>query len=154
MPTLKLNGGRLAQTCERFAGEISYAEWRAGSRPEGGRFALALPNTVDVSDVAETLGAFAAVILEFPTFKDGRAYSQARLLRERHSFRGEIRARGEVLRDQAFFMARAGFDAFEVEAGALDGFTAALAAISLVYQPAADGAVPVWRLRMRRAEAA
>ena len=52
--------------------------------------------------------------LVFPTFRDGRAYSQARLLRERHEFRGELRATGQVLRDQLMFLHRAGFDAFEV----------------------------------------
>ena len=50
----------------------------------------------------------------FPTFKDGRAYSQARLLRERYGFRGELRATGQVLRDQFLFLLRAGFDSFEV----------------------------------------
>jgi uncharacterized protein (DUF934 family) len=154
MPTLKLRNGRLAHSSERLAGEISHAEWRDGARPEGGRFALALPNDIDVGEVAPTLGAFAVVILEFPTFKDGRAYSQARLLRERFGYRGEIRARGEVLRDQAFFMARAGIDAFEVEDSALEGFSAALGAFSHVYQASADGAVPVWRRRLSRAEAA
>lgn len=154
MPTFKLKNGQLAPSAERLAGEISLAEWRGGVRPEGGRFALALPNDADVSEVAATLAVFAVVILDFPTFKDGRAYSQARLLRERYNYRGEIRARGDVLEDQAFFMARAGIDAFEVEAGALDAFSAALGAFSHVYQPAADGAVPVWRRRLARAEAA
>ena len=56
----------------------------------------------------------ALVALEFPKFTDGRAYSQARLLRERYGYRGEIRAVGDVLRDQLRFMARSGFDAFEL----------------------------------------
>ena len=51
----------------------------------------------------------------FPSFRDGRAYSQARLLRERHGYDGELRATGQVLRDQFVFMLRAGFDAFEVK---------------------------------------
>ena len=51
----------------------------------------------------------------FPNFRDGRAYTQARLLRERFGFRGELRATGQVLRDQFVFLARAGFDAFEVK---------------------------------------
>lgn len=154
MLTLKLSNGRLTPTSERFAGEISLTEWLGGVRPEGGRFALALPNDADVAEIVGALKSFAAVILEFPTFKDGRAYSQARLLRERYFYRGEIRARGEVLQDQAFFMARAGFDAYEVEPGAGEAFAEALAAFSHVYQPAADGAVPVWRLRAARAVAA
>lgn len=154
MPTFKLKNGQLAPSDERFAGEISLNEWRGGARPEGGRFALTLPSDADVSEVAATLAAFAAVIVEFPTFRDGRAYSQARLLRERYDYRGEIRARGEVLQDQVFFMARAGIDAFEVKGGRLEDFSAALGAFSHVYQPAADGAIPVWRRRLARAEAA
>ena len=51
----------------------------------------------------------------FPKFQDGRAYSQARILRERLGFRGELRATGQVLRDQFVFMLRAGFDSFEVK---------------------------------------
>lgn len=154
MPTFKLKNGQLTSSAERFAGEISLAEWRSGARPEGGRFALALPSDADVSEVAATLGAFAAIIVEFPTFKDGRAYSQARLLRERFGYRGEIRARGDVLRDQVFFMARSGIDAFEVEDGRLEDFATALGAFSHVYQASADGVVPVWRRRLARAEAA
>ena len=55
------------------------------------------------------------VALVFPKFQDGRAYSQARILRERFGYRGEMRATGQVLRDQFVFMLRAGFDAFEVK---------------------------------------
>ena len=154
MRTLKLKNGVLAPSTEEFAAEITLASWRDGARPEGGRVALALPNDADVGEVAAGLAAFAAIVLEFPTFRDGRAYSQARLLRERYDYRGEIRARGEVLQDQIFFMARAGFDAFEIASGEAEAFAEALRAFSHVYQPAADGAVPVWRLRARRAEAA
>ncbi len=56
----------------------------------------------------------ALVALVFPAYKDGRAYSQARLLRERYRFRGELRATGQVLRDQFLFLVRAGFDTFDV----------------------------------------
>ena len=61
------------------------------------------------------LDRLAVVALVFPSFRDGRAYSQARLLRERHNYRGELRATGQVLRDQFLFMLRAGFDSFEVK---------------------------------------
>ena len=76
----------------------------------------------------------------FPTFKDGRAYSQARQLRERYGFRGELRATGDVLRDQFLFLARAGFDAFEVKKDAdAAAFGEAIARYSVFYQPAGDG---------------
>ena len=68
-----------------------------------------------LDDLVPYLGRLAAVALVFPSFRDGRAYSQARLLRERHGYEGELRATGQVLRDQFVFMLRAGFDAFEVK---------------------------------------
>ena len=98
--------------------------------------------------VLDDLDRFAVVALEFPKFGDGRAYSYARLLRERYGFRGELRAVGNVLRDQALFMLRCGFDAFEVaEDSALEGWRAALAEISVFYQPTADGRSPAHALR-------
>lgn len=154
MPVFKLENGALAPCTQCKATEITLQAWRDGARPEGGRFALVLPNDVDVEEVAIALSRFDIVILEFPTFRDGRAYSQARLLRTRLGFAGEIRVRGDVLRDQAFFMVRAGVDAFEIESGAAEGFAAALRQYAHVYQPAADGAAPAWRLRAARAAAA
>ena len=73
------------------------------------------PNSRDIDDLLPYLDRLAVVALVFPVFRDGRAYSQARLLRERHTFKGELRATGQVLRDQFLFMLRAGFDAFEVK---------------------------------------
>src|SRR3982751_897072 len=73
------------------------------------------PNNRDIDDLVPYLDRLAAVALVFPSFRDGRAYSQARLLRERYGFEGELRATGQVLRDQFVFMSRAGFDAFEVK---------------------------------------
>src|SRR5271154_6229064 len=68
------------------------------------------PNNRDVDDLVPYLDRLAVVALVFPTFRDGRAYSQARLLRERHGYKGELRSTGPVLRDQFLFMLRAGFD--------------------------------------------
>ena len=73
------------------------------------------PNNRDLDDLGPYLDRLAAVALVFPTFRDGRAYSQARLLRERYKYHGELRATGQVLRDQFVFMLRAGFDTFEVK---------------------------------------
>ncbi len=106
------------------------------------------PNNRKVSELAPYLDRLALVALVFPTFKDGRAYSQARLLRERHGFRGELRATGEVLRDQFLFLLRAGFDAFEVKKDAdAPAFVAALARYSVFYQPAGDARTAVQRAR-------
>jgi phosphoadenosine phosphosulfate reductase len=106
------------------------------------------PNDRPVAELAPYLGSLALVVLVFPSFRDGRAYSQARQLRERYDFHGEIRATGQVLRDQFLFMLRAGFDAFDVAKEAdVAAFTEALAFFRVIYQPAADGRVPALRLR-------
>ncbi len=100
--------------------------------------------------VLQDLDRFAVIALEFPKFGDGRAYSYARLLRERYGFRGELRAVGNVLRDQALFMLRCGFDAFEVTEGTpIEGWREALGEISVVYQPTADGRPVAHGLRAR-----
>jgi len=91
---------------------------------------------------------FAVVALEFPKFADGRAFSYARLLRERYSYTGEVSAVGAPVIDQALFLHRCGFDAVEVPAGtSAEAWLAAQARINVTYQPAADGAVPVYRQR-------
>jgi uncharacterized protein (DUF934 family) len=101
--------------------------------------------------IAEDLPHFAVVALEFPKFRDGRAYSYARLLRERYGFKGELRAVGEVLLEQLFFMLRTGFDAFEiVSADPLKDYRTALADFSVWYQPAADGRPTAMQLRHRK----
>jgi len=90
------------------------------------------------------------VALQFPKFRDGRAYSQARLLRETYRFRGTLRATGDVLRDQFHFLIRAGFDSFEVKKPADAGaFVQAASRYSVVYQPTADGRVPALRRRVQ-----
>ena len=154
MPTFEYHAGRLSLRGGAPLTEIALEAFRAGARPEAGGFALVLPNDARLEEVAGRLQGFAAVIIEFPTFRDGRAYSQARLLRERHGWRGRIVARGQVLRDQALFMLRAGVDAFEIPEDAVPGFEAAFVEFSAFYQPAADAAQPVWRARLARAAAA
>ncbi len=73
---------------------------------------MALEPHEDPAALAGALEGLALVALRFPKFSDGRAYSQARVLRGRHGFRGEVRAVGDVLRDHLLFMQRCGFDAF------------------------------------------
>lgn len=104
-------------------------------------------------EIAADLHRFDVVALDFPTFRDGRAYSSARLLRERFGYEGEIRAVGNVLRDQFAFMARCGFDAVEAEKpeDAAD-WGVASGEITVVYQAAADGRRPVSRSRRQTAD--
>jgi uncharacterized protein (DUF934 family) len=109
---------------------------------------VAWPNNRNVSELEPYLPRLALVALVFPTYKDGRAYSQARLLRERYGFRGELRATGQVLRDQFVFLMRAGFDALDVvkPADAL-AFEEAARRYSVFFQPTGDGRVTVARAR-------
>ena len=109
------------------------------------------PNDRKVAELAPYLDWIALVALVFPTFRDGRAYSQARLLRERYRFRGELRAMVQVLRDQFLFLQRAGFDAFELTKDAdAAAFVAAVHRYSVFYQPAADGRVSTLTARLAR----
>ena len=100
---------------------------------------LRLRATDNVDGIAGDLNRFNVIALEFGAFTDGRGYSQARLLRERHRYGGEIRAVGEFLTDQLFFMERCGINAFEIPEGqdvrqALTAFSE----ITVVYQPSSD----------------
>ena len=106
------------------------------------------PNNRSVAELAPFVDQLALIALAFPTYKDGRAYSQARLLRERYGFRGELRATGQVLRDQFLFLLRAGFDAFEVAKPAdAEAFEEAARRYSVFFQPTGDGRVTVARAR-------
>ncbi|MFO1421669.1 MAG: DUF934 domain-containing protein [Candidatus Competibacteraceae bacterium] len=130
---------------------VSLARWtreRALLLERGEPIGVRLPNTANVAALAGDLSRLEVVALEFPKFADGRAYSQARLLRERCGYRGEIRAVGDVLRDQLLFMARSGFDAFELRADRdPDDALEAFGEFSESYQPAADQPLPLFRRR-------
>jgi uncharacterized protein (DUF934 family) len=109
------------------------------------------PNDKNVTELAPYLDKLALVALVFPAFKDGRAYSQARLIRERYGFRGEMRATGQVLRDQFVFLLRAGFDSFDVQKAAdAEAFEEAARRYSVFFQPTGDGRVTVARERVNR----
>jgi uncharacterized protein (DUF934 family) len=112
---------------------------------------LVLDNTEDVTKLGDRLDGVKLVVLNFPKFTDGRAYSQARLLRERLGYTGELRAAGQVYIDQIPFMLRCGFDSF---ATSQKGFAEALAKartlFSVVYQPTGDGRATVNQLRLQQ----
>lgn len=102
-------------------------------------------------DLSGDLDKIDLIALDFPKFRDGRAYSSARLLRERFGFKGELRAVGEVLRDQFLFMHRVGFDAFVTKKDSdVGAWRRALAEISVFYQPAVDSVRTVFELRRGR----
>lgn len=128
---------------------ISLARWtaqRTTLRARNAPLGLVLAPDEGVEDVAKDLERFDAIALGFPTFKDGRSYSTARILRERYGYEGELRAVGDINRDQFVFLVRAGFDALEVsgEAGSTDAdaFDAALTRFGGYYQPASDRPPP------------
>lgn len=115
------------------------------------------PNNRDPEELVPYLGRLAVVALVFPTFRDGRAYSQARLLRERYNYKGELRATGQVLRDQFVFMLRAGFDSFEVKKDAdAEAFAATAKRYTVFYQPTGDGRITALhqRMQLRHSESA
>lgn len=100
-----------------------------------GRTGVALPNDADPDEIAPFLASLDLVVLTFPAFTDGRAYSQARLLRTKLGFTKELRATGDVLADQAAFMQQVGFDTFEVSGNQpLETWLEALETMSLTYQ--------------------
>ena len=121
-------------------------------RGHDGPIGVIWPNDRNIAELAPHLDHLATVVLLFPTFRDGRAHSQARLLRERYGFRGELRASGQVLRDQFVFLLRNGFDSFEVKKDA-EAFAAAANRYSVFYQPSADQAVGALQRRRQLRDA-
>lgn len=129
---------------------VTLARWRAEEGLSGRVAPLGVRLASDEApeDIADDLRRFELIALEFPKFTDGRAYSHARVLRERYGYRGELRAVGNVLRDQLLFMLRCGFDTFEIASEtAADDWRAAIEEIGLFYQPAADGRKPIAAFR-------
>lgn len=124
-------------------------------RSRDGKTGIRLKNDQSPAQVADDLDVFGVFILEFPKYTDGRAYSSARLLRDRYCFKGEVRASGEVLIDQYGMMQRCGFNAYEIRDDAdVSAWQAAEMRISSHYQPAADGAQAIWAKRHNLAKSA
>ena len=121
---------------------VSIQRWqlqRDALLARGSELGLRLCGTDDVEAVAADLHRFRVIALEFAAFTDGQGYSQARLLRERYNYAGEIRAVGEFISDQMFFLERSGVNAFEIPPGEdLGRALRAFSEMSVTYQPAAD----------------
>ena len=159
-----LKNGALAQDTyihfDAASPEELAGEWRDdGALPPGGlivplatwlkhrdalrlspRTGVLLAPSDDPALLAEDLDRLKLVAVSFPKFTDGRGLSLGRLLRERSGYRGELRASGHVLPDQVYFLARAGFDSFELPEARLQDALALLKPFSAPYQGAADQA--------------
>ena len=115
------------------------AEWVLGPLDEGPGL-LRLDPGQDIAATPPALDGVSVVRLDWPQFKLGQAFTQARLLRSRYGFAGQVRAGGALFRDQALFAHRCGVDAFEVpDEAAAAGFIEALSAYGAFYQAAWRG---------------
>ncbi|PXW23620.1 DUF934 domain-containing protein [Paraburkholderia caballeronis] len=100
------------------------------------------------ADLANDFDRLALIGVDFPVFRDGRGYSIARLLRERYGYNGELRAIGDVLRDQLLYLERCGFDAFAVRADKdIQDALNAFGEFTIKYQGAVDDPTPLFRRR-------
>ncbi len=115
---------------------------------EGRKVGVRLEADEEVEALAYDLPQLSVVALAFPKFGDGRAYSYAKILRERFGYKGEVRAVGDVLREQAGFMVRCGFDAFEPADGStLEQWERASHRFRHAYQRSLDGRTPAFAER-------
>ena len=114
----------------------------------GGRTGVILEGSDEPGEIEDDLQHLALIAVEFPKLGDGRGYSTARLLRERYGWRGELRAIGDVQRDQLAFLQRCGFDALELRDGEdLDTALTAFADFSESYQGDVEQPLPLFRRR-------
>lgn len=130
---------------------VPLALWRSArkallARP--GRIGICLGGNDDPAAIADDLGLLGVVAVDFPKLTDGRGYSLGRLLRERYGWRGELRAVGDILRDQLVFLSACGFDAYVLRAGedpheALGAFST----FSEAYQASVERPLPLYRRR-------
>jgi uncharacterized protein (DUF934 family) len=133
---------------------VSLARFQKDRDPllaRGGKLGLRLEAGESPELVGADLHKIALIVLHVPYFRDGRAFSWARLLRTRLGYKGEIRVSGHVLRDQVAFFARVGVDSFELPRPVTEAdIEAVRAEISHVYQPSVDGRETIWDIRARR----
>ena len=146
--TIQLEAGPVPADGDIIVPLSVWLESSASLMARAGRIGVWLAPADDPGVLKDAFAGLSLIAIQFPKFTDGRGYSIAALLRRRYGWAGEVRAIGDVLRDQLFYMARAGFDAFAMAEGhdidaALDGF----GDFSLVYQNSSDGKQPALRTR-------
>lgn len=102
----------------------------------------------NVEDIAADVDDFTVIAVHFPRFADGRGYSTARLLRERYAYDGELRAFGDIGRDQIFYLNRVGFDSFVLGEGrSAEDALKAFDDFPETYQAGSDQPIPLFRRR-------
>lgn len=130
--------------------QVTLEEWKENRDSLSGQN---LDLTLESGDTADLVGddaaSFQRISINFPKFADGRGYSAARLLRERHGYKGELRATGDVLIDQLYFMKRCGFDTFALrDDQIIEDAIAAFSTFSVNYQNDANNQQPLFRRRL------
>ncbi len=163
MPLIDTSGEALSDPWRQLADDealpgddapilVTYDRWFAEQETLSRRNAplgLSITNTQAVERLNGDVNRFDLIALNFPKFSDGRAYSQARLLRERLGYKGALRATGNVLLDQLLFMLRSGFDQFDTaKPVSADAFRRNVGRFTAFYQPGAAGTEPVFRRRL------
>lgn len=114
-----------------------------------GKVGVQLPGDAEPDVIADDLSQLAVIAIHFPVFRDGRGFSLARILRGRFGYQGELRATGDVLRDQLFFMQRCGFNAFDPRADrSIEDALKGLNDFSVIYQADAHEKRPIYRRRV------
>ncbi len=133
---------------------VSVARWnreRDALLRRAGKTGVVVRSDESPLDIVEP-SSLPLIAIDFPKFSDGRGYSTARLLRERIEYRGELRAVGNVLRDQLFYMLRCGIDSFALQSGKdVQGALEAFDEFTVTYQAAADERRPIYRRAPRGA---
>jgi len=161
MPRRLLRDGEIVVDEWRYLGEaeaaadsaliLTFDQWLADREQwleSGSRLGVILAPAHKVEFLVPDLSRFDLVGADFPNPGEGRGYTQGRLLRERWKFAGELRATGHIRRDQLFFLARCGFNSFELPEREIESASGAASTFSACYQPSNDAGLTV-TLRQR-----
>ena len=130
---------------------LSYSQWQTFSDQldsHDGSVGVIIEGNAHIEDIIEPLLKLPLIAINFPKFADGRAFSSARLIRERYEYTGEIRAVGGFIRDQLYYLSRCGFNAFKFDDSVdLTESAKSLQDFSEAYQVSVDQESPLFRRR-------